>query len=68
MRDHGVEVVQTDVVQGQPAHVILGVVESIKPDVIVLGARGMSTWQGLLLGSTSMAVVQRAEVPVLVVK
>jgi len=68
MRDHGVEDIQTEVVQGQPANVILGMVESIEPDVIVIGARGVSTWQGLLLGSTSMAVVQRANIPVLVVK
>lgn len=68
MHNHGVEDVQTEVVQGQPAHVILGVAENVKPDMIVMGARGVSTWQGLLMGSTSMAVVQRAEIPVLVVK
>jgi nucleotide-binding universal stress UspA family protein len=68
LRNHGVQKVETEVLQGQPVHVILGVAETIKPDVIILGARGVSTWQGSLLGSTSMAVVQRAEVPVLVVK
>jgi nucleotide-binding universal stress UspA family protein len=68
MQNHGVEEVETKVVQGQPAHVILGVAESLEPDIIIIGARGVSTWQGLPLGSTSMVVVQRAEVPVLVVK
>lgn len=68
LRNHGVEQVEVEVIQGQPVHVILGVAETLKPDVIVLGARGVGTWQGWLLGSTSMAVVQRAEVPVLVVK
>lgn len=68
LRDHGVQDVETRVIQGQPAHVILGVAESIQPDVIVMGARGVSTWQGLLLGSTSISVVQRAQIPVLVVK
>lgn len=68
MHNHGVEQVETNMLQGQPDHVILGVAESIKPDVIVIGARGVSTWQGLILGSTSMSVVQRAEIPVLVVK
>ena len=68
MRNHGVEDVEVQVVQGQAVHVILGVAETMKPDVIVMGARGVGTWQGLLLGSTSMSVVQRAQVPVLVVK
>jgi len=68
LRDHGVPDVETQVIQGQPAHVILGVAESIQPDVIVMGARGVSTWQGLLRGSTSISVVQRAQIPVLVVK
>jgi len=68
LRNHGVQEVQTEIVQGQPVHVILGVAETIKPDVIVMGARGVSTWQGILLGSISMSVVQRAQIPVLVVK
>jgi nucleotide-binding universal stress UspA family protein len=68
MRNLGVPEVETEVIQGQPVHVILGLAETLKPDVIVMGARGVGTWQGLLLGSTSMSVVQRAQVPVLVVK
>jgi nucleotide-binding universal stress UspA family protein len=68
LRGFGVKEVNTEVVSGQPASVILGVAETIKPDLIIVGARGVGTWQGLLLGSTSMSVVQRAEIPVLVVK
>ncbi len=68
LRSQGVGEVEEQVVQGQAVHVILGAAETIKPDVIVMGARGVGTWQGLLLGSTSMSVVQRAQVPVLVVK
>lgn len=60
--------VEIDVMEGPAAHVILGVTESRRPDLIVIGARGKSTWQGALLGSVSMAVTQRAECPVLVVK
>jgi nucleotide-binding universal stress UspA family protein len=48
--------------------VILGIAETRHIDLIVIGARGLSTWQGILLGSVSMAVAQRAECPVLVVK
>lgn len=68
MRNHGVPEVEYEVIQGQPAHVILGFAETHKPDVIVVGARGLGTWQGLILGSTSMTIVQRALIPVLVVK
>ncbi len=68
LQNHGVHDVTVEVIQGQPVHVILGVAESSQADMIVMGARGVSTWQGLLIGSTSMSVVQRAQVPVLVVK
>ena len=68
LRNLGVQEVVTEVIAGQPANVILGVAESIQPDMIILGARGLSTWKGLLLGSVSTSVVQRAEIPVLVVK
>jgi nucleotide-binding universal stress UspA family protein len=64
----GVQEVETEVISGQPSSVILGVAETLKPDLIVLGARGLSTWQGILLGSVSTSVVQRAEVPVLIIK
>lgn len=68
LRNLGIPEVETEVVSGQPTSVILGVAETIKPDLIILGARGLSTWQGLLLGSVSTSVVQRAEIPVLIVK
>lgn len=68
LHELGVADVEPDVVEGPAAHVILGVAETRQPDLIVLGARGLSTWQGILLGSVSMAVTQRSECPVLVVK
>ncbi len=68
LRNLGVQEVETEVIVGQPANVILGVAESIQPDMIILGARGLSTWKGLLLGSVSTSVAQRAEIPILIVK
>jgi nucleotide-binding universal stress UspA family protein len=68
LRTLGVSEVETDLVEGPPANVILGVAETRQPDLIVIGARGLSTWQGMLMGSVSMAVTQRTERPVLVVK
>jgi nucleotide-binding universal stress UspA family protein len=67
LHDMGVAV-ETEVIEGPPANAILGIAETRKPDIIVIGARGLSTWQGLLMGSVSLSVTQRAECPVLVVK
>jgi nucleotide-binding universal stress UspA family protein len=68
LHEMGINKVGTEVIEGPPAHVILGVAETCQPDMIVVGARGLSTWQGALLGSVSMAVAQRSEFPVLVVR
>jgi nucleotide-binding universal stress UspA family protein len=68
LQEMGVTEVDADIVEGPAAHVILGIAETRHIDLIVIGARGLSTWQGILLGSVSMAVAQRAEGPVLVVK
>ena len=68
LRALGVTAVEEDTLAGQAATVILDVAESRKPDVIILGARGLGLWSGLILGSTSMSVVQQASCPVLVIK
>jgi nucleotide-binding universal stress UspA family protein len=68
LQQMGVSDVEVRVVTGQPTSVILGVAESINPDVIVIGARGLSTWKGMSMGSVSLAVVLRADIPVFVVK
>jgi nucleotide-binding universal stress UspA family protein len=68
LHDMGIAEVETEVIEGPAANAILGVAETRKPDIIVIGARGLSTWQGLLMGSVSLSVTQRAECPVLVVK
>lgn len=68
LHDMGVYQVETEVIEGPAVNAILGVAETRKPDMIVIGARGLSTWQGLLMGSVSLSVTQRAECPVLVVK
>lgn len=68
LNELGLEEVDTDIVEGPAANVILGVAESSAADLIVLGARGLGTWQGILLGSVSMSVTQRSECPVLIIK
>jgi len=69
-RLHGMGIADVEVVtmEGPAASVIIGTVDSLRPDILVIGARGLGLWPGQQLGSVSMAVVQRVECPVLVVR
>jgi len=53
---------------GSPTSVILDVAEAWKPDLIVVGSHGYPTWERLLLGSVSQAVVNHATCSVEVVR
>lgn len=53
---------------GSPAAVILEFEESLNADLIVMGSRGLGLVQGVLLGSVSQYITERAKCPVLVVK
>lgn len=53
---------------GSPKSVILEAAESWKPDLIVVGSHGYPTWERLLLGSVSQAVVSHAKCSVEVVR
>ena len=53
---------------GPPAENILNVAEQNKCDLIIMGARGLSVLQGLLLGSQVHRVIGHSKCPVLVVK
>ena len=59
---------ESRVLEGEPREAIVGEAEAWPADLIVLGARGLSTIQGFLLGSVSTGVVQHAHCSVLVVK
>lgn len=56
-----------DNVEGPAAEAILRVAQSDGCDLIVIGSRGLSMVQGILLGSVSYRVLHHAAVPVLVV-
>lgn len=68
LREKGVAEVDTEAMEDSPASAILRMAEIRKPGLIVMGARGLGIWKGIFLGSVSMAVTQRAECPVLIVK
>jgi nucleotide-binding universal stress UspA family protein len=59
--------IETHVLEGPPAQAILRVAAEEGYGLIVVGSRGHGVMAGLLLGSVSNAVVQRALCPVLVV-
>jgi nucleotide-binding universal stress UspA family protein len=59
--------VDVQLIEGPPAQAILRVAETEAYDLIILGSRGQSPIAGLLLGSVSNTVAQRAHCPVLIV-
>ena len=56
-----------EVQEGRPAEAILRAAKAREVDLIVIGARGLGTLTGILLGSQSLKVLHHAECPVLVV-
>lgn len=60
-RDKGVANVDMRVEEGEPAKVILQVADEAAADMIVMGNRGLSDFQGVLFGSVSHKVSQLAK-------
>jgi nucleotide-binding universal stress UspA family protein len=56
------------VLMGEPAARIVELAESLRSRGIVVGARGLSAFDGLLLGSVAQQVIHTARAPVLVVR
>ena len=53
---------------GSPASMILEYEEILDADLIVMGSRGLGVVKGVLLGSVSQYIIERAKGPVMVVK
>jgi nucleotide-binding universal stress UspA family protein len=66
--DAGLKDVRTEIHSGDYANAILEVAEKVKPDIIVMGRRGLSRLKGFVTGSVSHKVAQRASCSVLTVK
>jgi nucleotide-binding universal stress UspA family protein len=60
--------IKSKAILGSPKRVILDEAETWKPDLIVVGSHGYPTWERLLLGSVSQAVVSHAKCSVEVVR
>ncbi len=59
---------ETNLVLGEPAEKIIEIAEADKPDLIVLGAKGLRATLGILLGGVAQQVVEYAYCPVLIVR
>jgi len=68
VRGRGVEDIETMVEEGDPATRILATAKNKDADLIVLGSRGLSDLEGLLMGSVSHKVSQMAECTCITVK
>jgi nucleotide-binding universal stress UspA family protein len=66
-RENGVMLV-TDIAVGHPAEQLLRRAEESAADLIVIGRRGTSTFEKLMLGSVSERVLRYASCPVLVAR
>lgn len=53
------------VVRGDPVQAILETIDAEEPDVVVIGRRGLTQFEGVMLGSVSQRVASHARVPVL---
>jgi len=68
VRQHGVREVTKEIADGDPARRILEVAEDSGADMIVTGARGLSDWKAILVGSVSHKLGQLAPVTCVTVR
>jgi nucleotide-binding universal stress UspA family protein len=61
-------IVNTGIVVGHPAEQLIHRTETEQADLIIVGRRGTSLFQKIMLGSTSERVLRYAHCPVLLVK
>lgn len=67
LREAGIRA-EADLVLGYPAEKIIETTKQTKPDLIVIGAKGLRATLGILLGGVAQHVVEHACCPVLVVR
>ena len=60
--------IHSELIEGNPAEVIIEIAQTHNSNVIVMGSRGLGKLAGLLLGSTGQKVVAHAPCPVLIVR
>ena len=68
LQGHSAIQINTNLLTGYPAEQIVAFAEEHKPDLVILGARGLRSTLGILLGGVAQQVVEYAPCPVLVVR
>jgi nucleotide-binding universal stress UspA family protein len=68
LQKHSKIQVHTQLLTGYPAEQIIEFIEEHKPDLAVLGARGLRSTLGILLGGVAQHIVEYASCPVLIVR
>ncbi|PZM66022.1 universal stress protein [Paenibacillus dendritiformis] len=59
---------ETKIITGDPGPAIVEYANNEKVDLVIIGSRGLNTFQEFVLGSVSHKVVKRVQCPVMVVK
>lgn len=59
---------ETKHIFGDPGTAIVKETEQLKPDLLIIGSRGLNSVQQMVLGSVSHKVAKRASCPVMIVK
>jgi nucleotide-binding universal stress UspA family protein len=65
---HADVAIQSLLLRGRPASTIVEQARAMEADLIVVGHRGRSSWESVLVGSVAAEVVDQASCPVLVVR
>jgi nucleotide-binding universal stress UspA family protein len=60
--------IETKVLSGTPYKKILGIQKKIKADLIVIGARGSTPFEGFFFGSTASKIIRHATCSVMIVR
>jgi nucleotide-binding universal stress UspA family protein len=60
--------VRSTLTNGEPLRDLLGIVASVRPHMLVVGARGVSGVRRLLLGSVAEGALNRSPIPVLIAR
>ena len=60
--------VQSELILGYPAEIIINYTEENRPDLIVMGAKGLRATLGIFLGGVAQQVIEYASCPVLIVR
>ena len=68
LRQHEDENLTPLVREGKPAHLIVETIGEIEPDLVVMGTRGRSKLDHLLIGSVTERVIRQAPCAVLTVR